>query len=326
MLVFIYLFLHNDLVGTKYDQLKELLFWTILFGPCLFPASVIIWHGYQLSQGETNFMKFENVARSRVLNSLSVLTKSAVQLVLQTSIMMVTWQTWHKHQDWLHVYRLCNVGLALLVLSGAATNHHYFVSRAKNIRADREVKVSLRLLRFLFNIVHLLCRGFVISLLASYLHFLIIIFIFLMMISNFTIAFFTVPSLDASKHLLTAVGSVLLPKCFVSRDSLENKPAQYGAKMFERYYRLNSINFFLVFSVLGLITTNCVIRWTDINTFPCDILPFLSENPQCEETTAQHSLFYLLGNILVVLCSLLSLVLVHLQEPVIRDTGGDITV
>ena len=79
MLVFIYLFLHNDLAGTKYDQLKESLFWIILFGPWLFPLSLIIWHAYQLSQGETNFMKFENVARSRVLNSLSVLTKSAVQ-------------------------------------------------------------------------------------------------------------------------------------------------------------------------------------------------------------------------------------------------------
>ena len=80
MLVFIYLFLHNDLPGTKSDQLKELLFWTILFGPCLFPLSLIIWHCYQLSQGESNFMKFENVARSRVLNSLSVLTKSGVQV------------------------------------------------------------------------------------------------------------------------------------------------------------------------------------------------------------------------------------------------------
>ena len=268
-------------------------------------------------------MKFENVARSRVLNSLSVLTKSAVQLVLQTSIMMVTW---HQQQDWLNVYRLTNVGLALLVQSGAATNHHYFVSRAKNIKADREVKLSLRLLRFSFNIVHLLCRGFVISLLASYLHFLIIIFICLMMITNFAIALLTVKSKDSSKHLLTAVGSVLLPKCFVSRDSLENKPAQYGAKMFERYYRLNSINFFLVFGVVGLITANCVIRWTDINTFPCEVLPFLSENPECQDTTAQHSLFYLLGNILIILCSALSLVLVLLQEPVIRDTRGNTAV
>ena len=244
-------------------------------------------------------------------------------MVLQTSIMMVTW---HQHPDWLNLYRLCNVCLALVLLAGAATSHHYFVSRAKNIRADREVKVSLRLLRFLFNLVHLLCRGFVISLLATYLHFFIIIFICLMMITNFSIALFTVQSQDASKHLLTAVGSVLLPKCFVSRDSLENKPTQYGARMFERYYRLNSLNFFLVFGVLGLVTANCLIRWTDINTFPCDVLPFLSENPQCEETTAEHSLFYLLGNILVVLCSVLSLVLVHLQESVIRDTRGDTTV
>ena len=323
MMVFIYLFLHNDLPGTKSDQLKELLFWTILFGPCLFPLSLIIWHCYQLSQGESNFMKFENVARSRVLNSLSVLTKSAVQVVLQTSIMMLTWD---QHQLWLNIYRLCNVVLALLVLSGAATNHHYFVSRAKNIQAARQVKFSRRLLRFAFNLVHLLCRGFVISLLASYLHFLIIIFICLMMITNFAIALFTLQSRDASKHLLTAVGSVLLPKCFVCRDSLENKPAQYGPKMFERYYRLNSINFFLVFSVLGLITANCVIRWTDINTFPCSALPFLSENPECEETTAQHSLFYLLGNILIILCSALSLLLVHLQEPLIRDTREDTTV
>ena len=345
MMVFSYMYLHRDLSGTDHQQLKEFLFWSLLFGPALFPVSLVIWHSYQFYKGENNFLKFENLARSRVLTSLSVLTKSSLQLVLQSTIVMITWNT--DHEVPLIIFRLGSMVVSLLTIASAATSHHYFVSSGKRpegkdsresaasfiiryLSAEREVKLGRRMVRLVFNISHILIRAFVISLLASYLHFLTILFIFIMIISNYCLASLTVKSNDRSKHLLTAFGSVLLPKCFVSRDTLRDSPPHYGARMFERFYRFNSVLFFIVFSVFGLITANVVIRWTDINKFTCDNLPFLSDDPDCDWSKSlpsqhilglpqPHALFYLAGNLLVILTSGLHVLMVLLQEVVVRD-------
>ena len=335
MMVISYMYLHGDLTG------KEFLFWSLLFGPALFPVSLVIWHSYQLYKGENNFLKFENLARSRVLTSLSVLTKSSLQLVLQTTIMMITWNT--DHEVPLIIFRLGSMVVSLLTIANAATSHHYFVSSGKRtegkdrresaaslitryLSAEREVQLGRRLARLVFNISHILIRAFVISLLASYLHFLTILFIFIMIISNYCLALLTVKSNDRSKHLLTAFGSVLLPKCFVSRDTLRDTPPHYGARMFERFYRFNSVLFFIVFSVLGLITANVVIRWTDVNKFTSDNLPFLSNDHLCDGSKSlfglpePHAVFYVVGNLLVISTSGLHVLIVLLQEVVIRDT------
>ena len=142
MMVILYMYLHGNLPGTNIQQLKEFLFWALLFGPLLFPVSLIMWHSYQLYKGEQNFLKFENLARSRVLNSLSVLTKSALQLVLQTSIIMITWST--EHDVWLRLYRIGSIVMSLLVIANAATGHHYFVSSGKDTHG-REITNTLLL-------------------------------------------------------------------------------------------------------------------------------------------------------------------------------------
>ena len=186
----------------------------------------------------------------------------------------------------------------------------------------------------MFNITHVLIRGFVISLLAGYLQFLILIFIFLMIVSNYTLARLTVKSNDTSKHLLTAFGSVLLPKCFVSRDTLQDKPPHYGAKMFERFYRFNAVVFFIVFSVLGLVTAVCIIRLTEVSQFTCENLPFLSDDLKCSldissdisHWSISHGLFYWAGSLLIVLSSAVHVILVMLQESVIRDNRHTETV
>ena len=84
-LCYTYSLLHGDLYGSRGKQICEWLFWTVFFGPLLFPFSLIVWHLVNICQGEEKFHKFETIARSRVLSSLSVLTKSCMQLTLQVS-------------------------------------------------------------------------------------------------------------------------------------------------------------------------------------------------------------------------------------------------
>ena len=67
------------------------------------------------------------------LNSLSVLTKSALQLMLQTTIVMITWD---QDDIMLHIYRMVSVFFSVLVLAKSCTDHHYFESSGKNITGE----------------------------------------------------------------------------------------------------------------------------------------------------------------------------------------------
>jgi len=91
-LCYTYSLLQGDLEGTKSQQVCEWLFWSVFFGPILYPISLVVWHLVNICKGENNFLRYKTLARSRVLNSLSVLTKSALQLTLQVTIMMITWR------------------------------------------------------------------------------------------------------------------------------------------------------------------------------------------------------------------------------------------
>ena len=64
--------LFSNLPASPSAQLSEYMFWAICFGPLLYPLSLVLWHGYMVYKGEDHFLKYENIARSRVLNFLSV--------------------------------------------------------------------------------------------------------------------------------------------------------------------------------------------------------------------------------------------------------------
>ena len=76
------------------------------------------------------------------------------------------------------------------------------------------------IVRMIFNILHIICRGAVLALLASYLHYLSLAFIGAMIICNYIISNIIVKT-DGSKHFWTAFAAVLLPNCFISRDTVE---------------------------------------------------------------------------------------------------------
>ena len=80
------------------------------------------------------------VTRHRVLSSLGTLTKSACQLILQTSIMMVTWHL-EDTNALLHVYRTTNIVFSAMMLARSATINHYFVSSGKNVQGKFKLEI-----------------------------------------------------------------------------------------------------------------------------------------------------------------------------------------
>jgi len=235
--------------------------------------------------------------------------------------------TWNKYGLGYRIYILGSACFSLLMLAKNCTDHHFFESSAKNVTA--RPPYSLMLKRLLFYLLHIIIRGFVISLLASYLHLVSIAFIILMVVMNYILANLIIKT-DGSKHFWTAAAAVVVPTCFVARDSLEGKQQAQSTKVFTRFYKWNTVLFFFIFGVAALITTNCLLLFTDVNKYTCDNLPFLSydfdnkcpgDNPFPDLTTtlesrlpAPHTWFYLFGNLLVLLLSALHLVLMSVEE------------
>jgi hypothetical protein len=70
-----------------------------------------------------------------VLTSLSSLTKSALQITLQTTIIMITWS-----KDTLpsHIYQMASVSFSLLTLAKSCADHHYFEVSGKDITGKKQ--------------------------------------------------------------------------------------------------------------------------------------------------------------------------------------------
>lgn len=256
LLGYTFSYLSGHLEGTKLQQFKEFSFWAFFFGPFLFPLSLVVWHLVMVCRGEEKFNQFQTLARSRVLSSLSVLTKSALQLCLQVTILMITWL---KHDSLpYHTYQLASIGLSTLIIAKSCADHHYFEISGKNVRGDKaailpHTGVSLLLfsvrspycqliVRMSFNILHILFRGAVLGLLASYLHYLSVAFIGVMILANY-IASNVIIKTDGSKHFWTAFAAVLLPNCFISRDTVEKIEKQVTLSKLVFELLLISINF-----------------------------------------------------------------------------------
>jgi len=262
------------------------------------------------------------------LNSLSVLTKSALQLTLQATIMMVTWRY---DNIAFHSYQLASASLSILILAKSCTDHHYFEISGKNVKV--RTPYCQMVCRILLNIVHILFRGFVLALLASYLQFLALAVIGVMVIANYITSIILIKTYG-SKHIWTAFAAVLLPNCFVSRFTLESMSTKDSQKLFTKFYRWNSIVFFVVIGICALVFTNCILTLTSLSNFNCNNYPFLSydQDLTCPPSSpfktpipsfpAPHSWFFLVGNISVVSLSLIHILFVFLG---CRICGKDYT-
>ena len=64
----------------------EWMVWAVLFGPIFFPFSLVLWHMVKICKGKDSFNQFPTLARSHILNNMTVLTKNCMQLVLQVGL------------------------------------------------------------------------------------------------------------------------------------------------------------------------------------------------------------------------------------------------
>ena len=125
------------------------------------------------------------------------------------------------------------------------------------------------------NMVHILCRGSVIALLASYLHYLSLAFVGAMILANYALSNLLIKT-DGSKHFWTAFAGVLLPNCFISRATVDTVGREKTRTLFKRFYKANSLIFLFLFGIGALATADCLIILTDFINFNCNNLPFLS--------------------------------------------------
>jgi len=324
-----YSFFNGDLQGTKSHQFKEYVVWTLF--SLFYPLALVLYHAYHLLI-KGDFRSYEVVARSRVLTGLSALTKSACQLMLQSSILMLTWG---RQEDWNHGYQVASILVNAVMLAKSQADHFYFESSGKDIKVHASTWGMLS--RLSFNFCHILVRGFTLCLLASYLQYLSPALLTTLLLANLATAWAIIDT-EPIKHAWTAVAAVLTPTCFISRDTIMAKKSAdktYGKQLFDRFRLANAGVFFLVVSVVGLISTNMVLRFSSISKFDCENFPFLSfdedlncpvnspfqDNPSILSLPPPHSWFYLVGNIVVPLLGLIHIAAVYMENRILKDSS-----
>ena len=156
--------------------------------------------------------------------------------------------------------------------------------------------------RMLLNIVNIILRGGSMALLFSMIHFFSMIFLFVFVVSNYVMAKLIVNTQDESKHIWTAFGAILLPNCFISKDTVENIGKGRTEKWFKRFLVANSWLFFILFGIIG-VSTICGLSYTDMINY--------RSSPASREPTSGE---YWMINSIILLCSLLHAVLVTVVE------------
>ena len=169
--------------------------------------------------------------------------------------------------------------------------------------------------RITFNILHIICRGFVIALLASYFHFLTMAVLALMVVTNFVTSAIMIKT-EVSKHFWTSFASILLPVCFISRNDLVGEFAsrQNARKLFSKFYFCNSVMFLLIIGIIGLIATNCVILMTDTIHFTNENLPFLSNSPSDLSLWKSGLIWFFLSLLHVILVGIGECISVNMED------------
>jgi len=283
----------------------EWLTWAVLFGPILFPLSLVVWHIVKISRGKNSFNKFSTLARSHILNNMTVLTKNCMQLILQGTIFLVRWNynmtSFNKPQEIPNqLNQIFSIIVSTIMIAKTCADHYYFEKSGKNVSLG--VGKGRKIKRMLLNIVNIILRGGSMALLFSMIHFFSMIFLFVFVVSNYVMAKLIVNTQDESKHIWTAFGAILLPNCFISKDTVENIGKGRTEKWFKRFLVANSWLFFILFGIIG-VSTICGLSYTDMINY--------RSSPASREPTSGE---YWMINSIILLCSLLHAVLVTVVE------------
>jgi len=206
---------------------------------------------------------------SVVLTELQAQTESAVQLVLQSRIMMITWTTTGNNY-----LQLATAISSLLMLSKVSKDHHYYDLSGKT-QLPRNLKSIFPHFVYLMVIAS---RTFVIALCIAYARFWSVLPLFVYSVLNGITAKCTLKT-NPGKNLWTTVTSVIAPTCYVARDDLNNIPNP--PRRFYIFYMINSLWFLLlaVGTAFG-IYFGLQYQLTGLSGYGCDYTPFLSCYPK----------------------------------------------
>eukprot|EP00092_Neocalanus_flemingeri_P018655 GFUD01020201.1.p1 GENE.GFUD01020201.1~~GFUD01020201.1.p1 ORF type:complete len:418 (+),score=85.94 GFUD01020201.1:366-1619(+) len=247
----------------------------------IFPVSLPLWHMCHLLRHmctckgpRTHFNKYGILARSKVLNSLAHLTKGPLQLVFQTSILMIEWSQ-HDDDAVYHIYQPLVMAINVLMLSKSQVDQFFFVVSGKDLNAVAPVRDTLN--RYLTTIFHVVIRGFIISLLAIYMKLYALIPLALLTIFNFLAAKIILKT-HIDKVIFTTFAAIAVPTCFISRDTiLASSDSTKGPRLWRKFAKTNSIIFF--FTVLmAFVATDILLVMTDQLQFDENNMAFTSYN------------------------------------------------
>eukprot|EP00090_Calanus_glacialis_P035628 TRINITY_DN6077_c0_g1_i1.p1 TRINITY_DN6077_c0_g1~~TRINITY_DN6077_c0_g1_i1.p1 ORF type:complete len:392 (-),score=28.86 TRINITY_DN6077_c0_g1_i1:64-1182(-) len=262
--------INGDFAGPDGKGWRTYVYW-IGFS-AVYPVSTIIWHVYHLSKGMRHFNRFEVAATSAVLNSISQMTKAPLQMVLQTTVLMLEW---YHHNGFYHVYQPVSIGVSLLFLAKHETDHFFFEISGKDVNATFPYRKATK--KFLFNLYHISVRVACISILCAYLKVWQVVFCAAMVASLFILASCTMNTY-VKKNFFTSFAGIVVPSgAFLSRETFLNR---YVAEArFRRFARGNAL-IFAVLTAVAMFTCMLLIQFNPGNccSITCDNIPPLSYN------------------------------------------------
>ena len=233
-----------------------------------------------------------------------------------------------------HVTQILVIVSSLAFLAATATNHHIHERSGKeDIPRIRDFLKGTPY--FLFST---LSRCSILALLAAYMQGWTVLLMVILVVTNLIIASLVFKT-DKGKNVWTAFASVLVPICFVSKDTIavyERSLANPPAKKFRQYYLLNSLAFaFYTLSGMG------ILHWVlteQMIEYDCHNLPILScqriiDDASCNtfrrscsgtETTNPHEAMLSYGWVWIGVLNGLSIVLTIFMNKAFPVLRGDL--
>eukprot|EP00090_Calanus_glacialis_P009293 TRINITY_DN17688_c0_g1_i1.p1 TRINITY_DN17688_c0_g1~~TRINITY_DN17688_c0_g1_i1.p1 ORF type:complete len:365 (-),score=36.50 TRINITY_DN17688_c0_g1_i1:98-1192(-) len=242
--------------------------WWWWVGFCaFFPWSCIIWNLWHCCKGTKHFKRYEINARNKVLNSVAHLTKSPMQMIFQSTVLMLEW---FQHDGFFHLTQPLILLVSLIQLAKHETDHYFFETSGKDVEATFKYVTVTR--KFMFNIIHISVRVVTYALLASYLKIWMVIFFGLEIFALLVLAKITLKT-KMKKNFLTSVSGIILPTgAFMSRDSFTTRDDAEA-----RFTSFSRGNFFIYVTLVsaGLFAATLLISFYPEH-IDCGNIPALS--------------------------------------------------
>jgi len=265
---------------------REFWFWIIF--SLFFPISIVIWNIGHAFAGPKHFDRYKVKARSKVLNSISTLTKSPLQLLIQITIVLLEWK---KDDGFQHFYQTTSLVVHGIILTFHLTENYLFQVTGKGLEKIANVEFVQNIMRVTFcNMIYILARLLVFSFLLMYGRtpcFVSVGFVFV--VSNFLLAWWTLRT-KPYKNCFTAFAAIIVPGgIFFSRDTFQSR--ERTQEKFKTFSFWNSIIFLAIVTLALFVMLMIYIFVPDYYKFTCDNIPPFTYSTECKQNSLVYDAF-----------------------------------